>query len=112
MRVLHAYICEEYYRNWAKIQRHNCENVSHYLFLKEFGTPMLSFDIQSRHEFFPIGEGGYVRYNPNYHIDCREFRNSLPDKQPSEVVATAIESALQSPTITSIRTRILGWLGR
>lgn len=111
MRVLHAYICEEYYLNWAKIQSHNCEDVSHYQFLKEFGTPMLTFDTQSRREFYPIGEGGYVRYNPNYHTDCRDFRNNLPEQQPSEHVAAAIETALQSPTVTSIRTRILRWLG-
>lgn len=112
MRVLHAYICEEYYLNWAKLQAHNCEDISRYRFLKEFGSPMLSFDTQSRPEFIPIEDSGYVRYNSNYHTDCRQFRNSLPDKQPSEVIADAIETALQSPTVTSIRTRILRWLGR
>ena len=112
MRVLHAYISEEYYRNWAKIQVYNGDVISRYRFLKEFGTPMILLNHQSGCEYLPIEEGDHVRYNPNYHTDCRDFRTNLPPQQPSEVVAAAIETALQSPTIAAIRTRILRCLGR
>jgi hypothetical protein len=111
MRVLHAYICNEYYGNWAKEQSVQCQPVTRDAFLRAFGTPMIVFDTQEREEFYPIFEGGLIRINPNYHIDCRPYRTVLPELQPSEQFATVIETALKSPTITSIRTRIFGWLG-
>ncbi len=111
MRVLHAYICEEYYGNWAKEQSANHLPASKDAFLRTFGTPMIVFDTQERAEFFPIVDGGFIRINQNYHMDGRPYRTILPAQQPSEQLMTGIETALKSPTITSIRARIFGWLG-
>lgn len=111
MRVLHAYICEEYYSNWAKEQSSLGLDVSRNAFLRQVGTPMIIFDTQPTTDFFPVLEGGFIRINPNYHMDCQVYRTNPPSTQPSEHLATVIETALQSPTITSIRTRIFNWLG-
>lgn len=111
MRVLHAYICEEYYRNWAKEQSYLGLHVSRDAFLRQVGTPMILFETHQKEGFFPVLEGGYILVNPNYHMDCQEYRTNPPSIQPSEQLASVIESALQSPTITSIRTRIFSWLG-
>jgi hypothetical protein len=111
MRVLHAYICEEYYSNWANEQRGKSLPESKDTFLRQFGTPLIVFDTQEKPEFYPVLEGGMIRINPNYHMDCRPYRNTLPESQPSEQLATVLETALQSPSITSIRSRIFSWLG-
>lgn len=111
MRVLHAYICQEYYDNWAKEQSADHLPVSKDVFLRTFGTPMILFESQATNELFPILEGGLIRINQNYHIECRHYRNTLPESQPSEILAMTIETALKSPTVTSIRSRIFRWLG-
>lgn len=111
MRVLHAYICEEYYRNWAKEQSQLGLDVSRNAFLRHVGTPMILFETHQTKDFFPVLEGGYIRVNPNYHMDCQEYRTNPPSSQPSEQLFSYLETVLQSPTITSIRTRIFSWLG-
>ena len=111
MRVLHAYICEEYYSNWATEQRKSSLPESKDTFLRQFGTPLIVFDTQEKSEFYPVLEGGMIRINSNYHMDCRLYRTTLPESQPSEQLATVLETVLQSPSVTSIRSRILRWLG-
>ena len=111
MRVLHAYICEEYYRNWAKEQSYLGLNVSRDAFLRQVGTPMILFETQQMDNFFPVLEGGYIRVNPNYHIDCQPYRTNPPSTQPSEQLVSYLQNALQSPTVAAIRTRVFTWLG-
>ena len=111
MRVLHAYICEEYYTNWSKEQLAQGLSESKDMFLRTFGTPMIVVDVHQKDEFFPVNEGGYIRINLHYHSDCRQYRTTIPSIQPSEHLAAIVDTALKSPTITSIRSRILSWLG-
>lgn len=111
MRVLHAYICEEYYWNWAREQSYLGLNVTHDVFLRQLGTPLLLFDEPiNNKEFYPVNKDDTIRINPTYHMDCQPYRTNPLLTQPSEHLYSLIETALQSPTITSIRTRFFGWL--
>lgn len=111
MRVLHAYICEEYYGNWARQRESDGLSASKDEFLRTFGTPLITYSECPSEEFYVVKDSGYIRINANYHTDCREYRVAPPASQPSEQLAAVIETTLQSPTITSIRSRIFGWLG-
>ena len=110
MRVLHAYICEEYYGNWARQRQADGLSASKEDFLRIFGTPSITYSQPTSDEFLAVKEAGYIRVNPNYHTDCREYRTVLPDQQPSEKLAEVIETTLKSPTIASIRSRFFGWM--
>jgi hypothetical protein len=106
MRVLHAFVSQEHYTNWSSANAATTETIPTVdVFLREFGTPLISFDSTDRDEFVRVVDGAYVRINYNYYNDLAAW--SIPSVTDQASPSEAVEAVEAVPSsIGSIYTMI------
>jgi hypothetical protein len=108
MRVLYAFVSQEHYTNWSSANVAITETIpSIDGFLREFGTPLITFDSTDNGEFVRVVDGGYVRINYNYYNDLAVWNSSSVSEQtPVKEATEAVEAIPITSSIGSIYTTI------
>ena len=109
MRVLHAFVSQEHYTNWSTANAAITETIpSIDGFLREFGTPLITFDSTDREDFVRVVDGAYVRINYNYYNDLAEWNSSSVTEEGFPTQATQATQAVEAipSSIGSIYTMI------
>ena len=89
MRVLHAFVSQEHYTNWSTANASTTETIPTVdVFLREFGTPLITFDSTDREDFVRVVDGAYVRINYNYYNDLAAWNSSSVTEEDSPTQAT------------------------
>ena len=111
MRVLHAFVSQEHYTNWSTANASTTETIPTVdVFLREFGTPLITFDSTDREDFVRVVDGAYVRINYNYYNDLAAWNSSSVTEEDSPTQATeAIPSSIGS-IYTMISTKLTSFL--
>lgn len=84
MRVLHAFVSQEHYNNWCSVNTPSVE-----AFIREFGTPLITYDSTNMDGFVRIVEGSYIRINYNYYNDLAAWANPAKDVSSPTSSATS-----------------------
>jgi hypothetical protein len=77
MSILYAYMSQPHYELWSKKEEEQGRTPTKELFMKEFGTPLITFSADGRDGFHPLPQGSSIVVNFQYYNELNKKFESL-----------------------------------